>query len=73
VVAYLSVNSEFLRGHKNAESAYDTRQHGGWVAYRTDMTVLGAERRKGRSMRRQVIFRHCDGAHLGPGLVWTGA
>jgi hypothetical protein len=29
VVAYLNVNSEFVRGDKNA---YEIRQHGGWVA-----------------------------------------
>ena len=50
MVAYLNVNSEFVRGDKNAESAYDTRQHGGWVAYKTDMPVVGAERRRGISM-----------------------
>jgi hypothetical protein len=69
----LNVNSEFVRGDKNTESAYDTRQHGGCVAYRTDMTVVGAERRRGISMRRQVICRHIDGAHLGPDSAWTGA
>lgn len=55
MVAYLNVNSEFVRGDKNAESACDSRQHGGWVAYRTDLSVVGAERRRSISMRRQVI------------------
>ena len=73
VVAYLNVNSEFVRGDKNVESVYDTRQHGGWVAYRTDTAFVGAERRRGISMRRQVICRHGDGAHLGPDPVGTGA
>jgi hypothetical protein len=75
VVAYFSVNSEFVRGDKNAESAYDTRQYGGWVGYRMDMPVVGAERRGGGgiSMPRQVICRHSDGAHLGPAPVWTAA
>jgi hypothetical protein len=73
VVAYLNINSEFVRGNKKAESAYDTRQHGDWVVYRTDMPVVVAERRRGISMRRQVICGHSDGSHLGPDPVWTGA
>jgi len=59
-----------LLGDTRTQKAH---MHGGWVAYRTDMTVLGAEWRKGISVRRQVICRHSDGAHLGSGPVWTGA
>lgn len=55
VVTYLNVNSEFVRGDKNAESACDIRQQGDWVAYRTDLSVVGAERQRGISMRRLVI------------------
>lgn len=65
--------TEFIRGDKKAESAYDTRQHGGWLVYSTDMPVVGAERRRGISMCGQVICRHSDGAHLGPDPAWTGA
>jgi len=61
VLDYLNVNSEFVREDKEAESAYYTRQHVGWVACRTYMSVVGAERRSGISLRRQVICRHSDG------------
>lgn len=69
----MNVNSEFVRGDKNAVSAYDTRQHCGWVAYTTDMPVVGAERLRGISMCRHVICRYIEGAHLGPDPIWTGA
>jgi len=69
----LNLNYEFVRGDKNAEGACDTRQHGGCVACRTDLSVVDAERRRAVSMRRQVICRHSDRSHLGPDRVWTGS